>query len=442
MPRFLLESASLAQRAGNAKPSLRPRRIAWLAALACLLTGCGASELTARQPGDHPPRRTVLLVSIDGFRADDLDLGLTPTLSGLAAGGARAVAMRPAFPSITFPNHTTLVTGLDPDHHGVVSNRMQDPDDPSHVFTIGDAHAVHEPFWWQEETPIWVTAARQGVRSATEFWPGSTTPNHGVLPAASSEYDGNTAYATRVDAVLHWLDAPDDGTRPGLLTLYFEGVDSAGHEDGPHSAAVERAIRRVDAALARLEAGLRARGLFDRVDIVVVSDHGMEAVPAGQVIRLDRLLPSSSADILTDGPIADIRPREGHEAKVAQILLAPHPHMQCWRRQNIPRRLDFGSNPRVLPFFCLADPGWVVAERPSRLETQDGGAHGYDIADPEMAALFVAHGPDFRGGTVLAEFPNVDVYPLLCRLLGIRPEPNQGDAGVFTPALVGPLAGR
>ena len=433
MPGSLLAPGTLAHRRRDAKPHRR-QRAGLLATLALLLAGCASNELAARGPGDHPPRRTVLLVSIDGFRADYLDRGLTPTLSALA-GGARAVAMRPAFPSITFPNHTTLVTGLDPDHHGVISNRMEDPADPSHRFEIDDARAVHEPFWWQEATPIWVTAARQGVRSAIEFWPGSTTPNHGILPAASSEYDGHAAYATRVDTVLHWLDAPDDGTRPGLLALYFEGVDSAGHRDGPDSSGVNDAIRRVDAALGRLVEGLRARGLLDRIDIVVVSDHGMEAVPRGQVIRLDQMLGSSSADILTDGPIADIRPREGREAKVARILLAPHAHMQCWRRQDIPKRLDFGSNPRVLPFFCLAGSGWVIAERPSQLEDSDGGAHGYDIADPEMAALFLAHGPDFRPASVLPEFPNVDVYALLAALLGIRPEPSQGETRVFDPAL-------
>lgn len=393
-----------------------------LAGLA-LLAGCA----TVPPPQSTPKPATVLLVSLDGFRANYLDRGLSPTLSMLADEGVRARAMQPSFPSLTFPNHYTLVTGRYPDDHGIVDNSMADP--TLGRFSLGNRKAVGDARWWNEAEPIWVTAQKQGLHTATMFWPGSEAAIHGIRPDHWLLYDGDMPYDVRVDKVLSWLDLPA-AQRPQLLTLYFEAVDTAGHYYGPDSPQTNEAIGQVDTALARLVAGLKQRGLYDRIDLIVVADHGMALTPPDQRIFLDELIVPGHATVVSTGAISGIIPAPGHEAEVATALLRPHPHMQCWKKSDIPAHLHYGHNARVPPLFCLAQTGWLITSN-TRTMLHHGkpiwGEHGFDNDDPAMRALFLARGPDFRRHVVVPEFPNVDVYPLMTHLLHIVPERNDGD---------------
>lgn len=394
-------------------------------ALLATVAGCASPPpaRTAKVAGGAP----LLLVSIDGFRADYLGRGISPTLAMLAQQGVRARGMQPSFPSLTFPNHYTLVTGDYPDRHGIVDNSMRDPS--LGRFTLGDRGAVGDGRWWDGAEPIWVTAQRQGIRAATMFWPGSEASIRGVRPDHWLPYDGAMSYDARVDQVLQWLDLPP-AQRPGFITLYFEAVDTAGHEYGPDAAQTNEAIARVDAALARLVAGLRRRGLFDHVNLIVLADHGMASTPPGQRIFLDDLVAPGDADLVASGAVAGIAPVPGHEAEVAAALLKPQAHMHCWRKARIPARLHYGSNPRIPPLVCLADVGWLITHnRGTALHHGRPlyGEHGFDNVDPRMQALFVAHGPGFRRHAVVPSFPNIDVYPLMAHLLGIRPQPDDGD---------------
>jgi len=411
----------------------------------CVALAALAGTVTVRaQPTPVPVARSaqapsyrtpLLLISIDGFRADYLQRGFSPTLSRLADHGVRATAMEPSFPSLTFPNHYTLVTGRYPDDHGIVDNSMYDPVLGS--FTLGNRKAVRDARWWNEAEPIWVTAQKQGLHAATMFWPGSEAAIHGVRPDHWRPYDGDVSYDTRVDTVLKWLDLPA-AERPQLLTLYFEGVDTAGHYYGPDAAQTDKAIAQVDAALARLVAGLKQRGLFKHIDIIVVSDHGMASTPPDQRILLDHLIVPGHARIVSTGAISGIIPAPGHEAEVEAALLGPHKHMTCWKKSQIPARLHYGHNPRVPPVFCAAQVGWlIVSSEKSLLHHGKAiyGEHGFDNAAPQMRALFVAHGPDFRRHLVVPEFPNVDVYPLMTHLLHITPEPNDGHYGAVKDML-------
>ncbi|HEX7113384.1 MAG TPA: ectonucleotide pyrophosphatase/phosphodiesterase [Mizugakiibacter sp.] len=410
------------------------RILAWLLAFALpALVGC--SEAPPRD--DAAARAPLILISIDGFRADYLQRGLTPTLAALAADGVHAEAMQPSFPSITFPNHYTLVTGLYPDHHGIVHNTMQDP--ALGRFALGNRAAVGDGRWWAEGEPIWVTAEKQGLHTATMFWPGSEAAIHGVRPDHWHPYDGDVAPRARVDQVLTWLDLPAK-QRPAFITLYFEAVDGAGHWHGPDSPELSAALRDTDAALARLVDGLRRRGLYDRVNLVIVSDHGMTATSPAQTIYLDDLIDLSDVDVVTYDVPAELNPKPEHAAAVARALLAPHPHLRCYARDALPARLHYGSNPRVAAIVCIPDDGWLVSTHARQAKRKRAllGEHGYDNDDPAMRALFVAHGPDFRRGVVLPEFPNVDVYPLLAHLLGIRPQPNDGDLTPLRGALAMP----
>ncbi len=400
------------------------RPIRFLVALLALVVVSCATQTPRQAQNVYSP---LILISIDGYRADYIQRGLSPNLAALASDGVRAQAMRSAFPTLTFPNHYTIVTGLYPDHHGIVNNRFVDPVS-GRKFVYNDRKTTGDPTWWGGE-PIWVSVEKQGKHASTLFWPGSDVDIAGVRPEHWLPFNGKMPPDARVDLALAWLDLPA-GQRPDFLTLYFEQVDHAGHEAGPDSADVDHALREIDAALGRLIAGLKQRGIFDTANIVVVSDHGMTATSEDRIVVLDKIVNMQDVDLVNAGILAGLAPKPGHEAEVNHALLTPHEHMRCWKKSDVPVRLHYGTNARIPPLLCLADDGWIIdtqeyLDRPNHHTSH--GEHGYDNADPKMGALFVAHGPAFKSGLVVPEFDNVDVYPLLTRILGIKPEPNDGN---------------
>ena len=401
--------------------------------LLVLATGC-AQQPVARAPAAASERPMVILVSIDGFRPDFLKRQRTPTLKALADEGVRAEAMKPAFPSLTFPNHYTLVTGLYPDHHGIINNRFKDPASGD-AFIYKDRYTTADPNWWGGE-PIWVTAQKQGLRTATMFWPGSDVAIAGVRPDHWLYFDGAMSPNERVDHLLRWIDLPP-ARRPQFLTLYFNDVDHAGHGFGPDSKQVNEALGSVDAAIARLVAGLRERGLYEHTDLVIVSDHGSAATKPELRTYLDDIVPLDEVKVDNYGVVSTITPKPGKEAAVEAALLKPHPHMSCWRKGELPARFHYGSNPRLPPIVCVAAVGGMIGnhdyDKPGRRPTL--GEHGYDNDAPQMQALFIASGPDFRRKLVVPEFDNVDVYPLLAHLLRIEPRPNDGNFATVAPML-------
>ena len=380
-------------------------------------------------------RAPVILVSIDGFRADYALRGLTPTLASLAAEGAWAPdGMAPSVPVNTFPNHYTLITGLRPDHHGLTDNTMYDAARPGVKFSMGARDQVQDAFWWDGGEPVWVTAEEKGLRAFTMYWPGSEAAIHGVRPSQWLAYDEKDPAFARVDRVLAWLDLPAD-QRPNFMTLYFEEVDTQGHWTSPNGARLNEALGNVDAALARLVAGLRARGLYDRVNLVVVADHGMAETSPDRVVFLDDLVPIAEVTPVTLGTVSGLIARTpGAEA----ALVGKHPHVECWRKGELPARFHYGTHDRIPPIICLPETGWLFTSREwyaRRPLIGSAGSHGYDPDDPAMRALFVAHGPAFGPGVRLPVFDNVSVYPLLMQLLGLAPQPNDGDPAATAPAL-------
>lgn len=369
----------------------------------------------AQEGSERKP--VTILISIDGFRADYLDRGITPNLSRLAAEGARG-KLRPSFPTKTFPNHYAIVTGKRPDRNGIVGNNMIDPRRPDVRFSLGDPKQSLDPFWWDEAEPAWVTAGKAGVRSATMFWPGSEVAIHDSRPPDWLRYDADISYAQRVNTILDWMRRPAD-IRPAFVTLYFEAVDDAGHRFGPDSAEVNAAISEVDRRIGDLAAGLAAIGQPARV--LVVADHGMRAIDESRVIQLADLIDLPSIIAVETGPYAAIEPAAGTDNRVYDALLEPHDHMTCNRREELPKRLHYGQNPRIAAIICIAEPGWsIIAGTPTW--PVKGGAHGYDNQDPEMLALFVASGTGLKGDIGIVD--NVEVYPLLMRLIGVAPLPS------------------
>lgn len=388
------------------------RRI--LILLACLL-------LPASVAAQETPSPVTVLIGIDGFRPDYVDREITPRLSALAAKGASG-PMRPSFPTKTFPNHYAIVTGKVPDHNGIVGNAMIDPRRPGQMFSMGNARQALDPFWWDEAEPVWVTAERAGIRTATMFWPGSEVPIRGQRPRDWLRFDQNVGNIQRVNTLLDWLRRPA-AIRPAFATLYFDTVDTQGHRFGPDSDEVNAAIAEVDARIGDLVDGIAALGV--PVNLVIVADHGMRQVDEARVIQLDALIDRESYIAVEAGPYAAIEPVAGTDERVAAALLVPHDHMTCTRKEDLPARLNYGTNPRVAAIICIAEPGWTILSGAPAYPVS-GGAHGYDNADPEMLALFIAHGPAFAEGARMMVFDNVAVAALLRAVLGL-PEDAEAD---------------
>jgi predicted AlkP superfamily pyrophosphatase or phosphodiesterase len=395
-------------------------RLLAAAALALLPCGAAAAHTPARKP-------VTILVSIDGFRPDYRARGVTPNLDALAADGISA-AMRPSFPSKTFPNHTTLVTGLVPDRNGIVANRMLDARRPGETFTM----ATEDPFWWADAEPVWIAAEKAGIRTAPLFWPGANIEHDGRRPSDWQQFSGKVSNRQRVDSVIDWLRRPAK-TRPAFVTVYFDAVDTVGHVFGPDSAEVTKAVADVDTAIGQLRAGLQ--GLHQRANLVIVADHGMAAISDARTVRLDSFANPADYSVVEDGPFAALNPVAGHEATLAAALAKAPAHVQCWAKGEIPARLHYGHHPRVSAYLCLAETGWEILAKPP-LHPITGGTHGYDNASPEMAALFIASGPAIKRLGTIPSFDNVDIEPLLRDLIGLPQGPDRdGNDAPFKAAL-------
>ncbi len=236
-----------------------------------LLTANSFNLAQAKAIKDLKP--TVILISVDGFRYDYFEKYKPENLNNLARKGVRARWMIPAYPSLTFPNHYTVATGLYPENHGIVGNTIYDPEFDA-IFALSKREEVQNGRWWGGE-PIWVTAEKQGQRAAAFFFPGTEAEIAGKRPTFWKEFDDKFPNPERVDQILKWLDLPA-AERPTFYTLYFSDVDHAGHDFSPDSPEVGKAINNVDDALGRLIDGLKARRIFGKnVNLIIVSDHGM-----------------------------------------------------------------------------------------------------------------------------------------------------------------------
>lgn len=370
-------------------------------------------------------RQTVVLISLDGFGASYLDRPGASHLRALSGRGVRAERMVPAFPSKTFPSHYTLVTGLYPEHHGIVGNSMQDP--VLGRFTIGAYPAMSDARWWGGE-PIWVTSERQGVRTAIYFWPGSEAPVGGVRPTWWTKYDITVSRADRVKGILAWLALPADSA-PRLVATYFSDVDDAGHSFGPLAPQVDSAIARVDSAVGAIVDGISRLPASARVNVIVASDHGMTAISPDRAIYLDDFVSLDSLDVVDWTPVAMIAPKPGRAEYVYSKLKGAHSHLAVYRKADVPARFRFNDSPRITPVVGIADEGWSItthARAAQGLRYLTGGSHGYDNLLPSMGALFVAAGPAFREGVRVPPFESVHIYSLLADILAVKPARTDG----------------
>jgi predicted AlkP superfamily pyrophosphatase or phosphodiesterase len=403
---------------------MRLRPLLLLVGLGLCGTGCSSSQ--SNPPAATAPRTApiVVLVSIDGFRWDFIDRPGAAGLREIARLGVQARYMEPVFPTKTFPNHYSLVTGLWAEHHGIISNTMEDS--ALGRFTISDTVAVRDARWWGGE-PMWVTVEHQGRRSASYFWPGSEAPIAGVRPHWFMRYDSEVPHDVRVRQVLEWLRLPADSV-PSFITLYFSVVDGAAHRFGPDAPQTDSAITRVDSAVTALWRGIQQSPMRDRINLIVVSDHGMAATSRDRVIIVDDYLDAGSYHAVDFNPIAMLVPKSGLEDQVYQRLRWA-PHLAVYRKADLPARWHFRDHPRVTPIVAVAEEGWSISTRDNFDRNKGfgmGGNHGYDNRLASMRASFLATGPAFANGKVVDHVRTVDIYALMAHVLGLRPAPNDG----------------
>lgn len=396
--------------------------------LACtLLVSCSTPPQPAANAGP------LILISIDAFRWDYLQHVEAPTLKALAIGGVHVNRLEPSFPSKTFPNHYTIVTGLYPEHHGIIANWFYDPADDA-KFDM----AKTESRWWSGGEPVWITAEKQGVRTGCFFWPGAESEHQGLRPSLVKPFDKKLKAADRVDGLLAWLALPP-AQRPKFFTLYFDIVDDMSHKFGPFSPEAVAAVKEADDAVARLLTGLERLGLRESANLVIVSDHGMSEISPEQTVFFEDLLDVSKVRIEATGPYGGVRPKPGVDvpALVAGIRAKAPPQIKVYLREEMPERLHYNEGDRIPPVLLIADDHWSIEERArySGWTAKSKGNHGWDPATPNMGALFVASGPAFKHGLEIPKVENIHIYNLLCAVLGIKPAPNDGDRRLVKAAL-------
>ncbi|MGD8426224.1 MAG: ectonucleotide pyrophosphatase/phosphodiesterase [Balneolaceae bacterium] len=387
-----------------------------------LCNGITACNSKSRKESHHK----LLLISFDGFRHDYFDKVATPNFDSFAATGVKAEGLIPVFPSKTFPNHYSIVTGLYPEHTGLVGNTMYDPQ-WDQWYHISDRSAVQNGKWYGGE-PIWNTLEKQGIRTAPFFWVGSEAAIEDIHPTFWKKYDESMPFRARIDTVVKWMSKPE-GEGVDFATLYFSEPDHMGHLYGPQSDSVKAAVKVADGLIGYLKEKLQKANLWDGTNIIIVSDHGMTELSGDKLIVLDHIINSEDVKWVIRGPLTMIQPKKGKKEKVYQSLKSHEDHYRLYKRENIPTRYHLKENRRVADIIVVADLGYTILNEKYTgkfLKSLPAGTHGYDNNEMDMHGIFLAHGPDFKNGITVDPFQNIHIYDLLNDLMHTKPAPNDG----------------
>jgi predicted AlkP superfamily pyrophosphatase or phosphodiesterase len=364
----------------------------------------------------------VVILSMDGFRWDYPDSFPTPNLNYIARNGVKAKSMIPSFPSVTFPNHYTLATGLYPNNHGIVHNDFYDSA-LNYTYKISDRKAVENGKFYGGE-PIWITAMKNGLKAASFYWVGSEADIQGQHPNYWEKYDKNITYEQRIDTVIYWLTLPE-AKRPRLIMFYFDEPDHTSHEFGPISAQTRAKVMYCDSMVGLFLKKLKKLPVASKVNFMVVSDHGMGSISdSKKVAVMDYIKESWVARMNGGNPVFSIEPAAGCYDSI-MLALKNIKHIRFWDKKDVPVNLHFGSNSRINRIVVLADSSYSVVKTPATKIS--GGTHGYSPENTDMHAIFYALGPVFKKNMVVPSFENVNIYPLMAYILGITPAKSDGN---------------
>ncbi len=387
--------------------------------LAVLFASC------VTKPSNQNPQ--LLLISFDGFRADYLSKTDTPNFDRLIEDGVTAEGLIPIFPTKTFPNHYAIVTGLYPENNGLVGNNMYDPEMDAR-YTMSDRSAVENPDWYLGE-PIWNTVEKAGKKAGSMFWVGSEAPIQNMRPTHWKTYDGRMPDEDRIDTVLTWMTRDKDPVDFG--TVYFSFVDSRGHRYGPDSDEVVKAIQKADSLVGYLIDELTKLDPESKINIMIVSDHGMSEVSTGRKIVLDEYIDPGDINIISYSPALMFNAVNDNEEELYNALKSSENHYKVYRKSDIPDRYHLKNSHRVPEFLMVAEDGYTINtleyfERRGQ-DYPNGGAHGFDNNNKKMDGLFIAHGPAFNNGIKMERFENIHLYGVMAKILKIKPAPNDGN---------------
>ena len=366
------------------------------------------------------PNLTVI-VSLDAFRWDLPQIHQAPWLDSIGRAGVQAV-MRPSFPSSTFPNHYTIATGLRPDHHGIVNSSFWD-NDHQVMYAMGDLATRSNPEYYGGE-PIWSTAERQDVTTASVYWVGSDTPIGGSLPTYYKDWydEPRLDYSERVQEAIRLASLPEE-ERPSLILVYIDEPDMVAHEFGPISIETGIMVNYLDSLMGVLYTGLHALPYGDKINLIVTADHGMTDICDERFVQIDQVLDTTLCERIVSTNPTTIFSKPGCRDSILSQLSKVE-HIRAWKSEEVPEHLHYGSSSRLGDIVVCPDLGWQFAFTPRGIL----GAHGYDTEEADMHVIFRAEGPDFKHGYVKADkFDNVDIYPLLANLLHVRPVDTDGN---------------
>jgi arylsulfatase A-like enzyme len=399
--------------------------------------GAGSGGVNAAEQLDKP---YLLLVSIDGFRWDFADLQDTPAIDRIAENGLKAQALQPAFPTLTFPSHFTIATGVRPASHGIVANEFPN-EDGSRWYQYKDRSSVQDGQWYLAE-PVWVTAEKQGMVTAAYFFVGTEADVAGVRPTHWRPFDASISGEERVTQVLGWLSEPPE-TRPHLITLYFEEVDNHTHWSGPGSAESLQAIRHVDAQIQLLLDGIEDLAHGNEVYVLLVSDHGQASYnPEEPTLVLDRIIDLEGTRSVEGGPYVFIHFEEADVNRAERMRDVINEHWTCGRAMlptQTPPAWKMGSSARYPDLIVLADPGCSVLSTADKQIKISTGDHGWSPEMPEMRGIFYAMGPRIPRGIKIGVVDTTDIYPFMLSILGLpAPHAMEGDPDKL-PSLLLPV---
>ena len=358
-----------------------------------------------------------LIISFDGFRYDYLKNVDTPNFDKFKKSGVSS-SLVPIFPSLTFPNHYSIATGCYADEHKILGNTFYS-ESLNKKYSMGDSESVQNGEFYGME-PIWVTAEKNNLISATYYWIGSEAKIGDYRPSIYKEYDGSVSFKSRVDSVVSWYSASID-KRPNLTMLYFSEPDYTGHSYGPNSKEINLSIIEMDNLLGYIISQLKELEIYEKLDIIIVSDHGMTDVSEDRLILLDKHINLKDFEMILSPAIAHLKLKD--DSKVDQLYIYKDIYnANAYHRENFPKNYHFLNNDSP-DYIIVADLGWTIttSSKIKQKKNFPGGMHGYDSKYTSMHGVFFASGPSFKQNIVVDSFENINIYPIICRTLEITP---------------------
>lgn len=359
-----------------------------------------------------------ILISFDGFRWDYSNRGITPNLDTLKMRGVTALSLRPSYPSITFPNHYSIISGTYPEHHGILLNEFTAPG--GETYYLKDTVSTRDKKWYKQEA-FWTTARKHGIITASYYWPGSEVKDSALHPDYYFPYHHTEPHKNKTNQVIKWLSEPLK-ERPEFICLYFHDTDTYGHMYGPDSPELNKTVMQLDSVIGTLTSGLKKIGMMDSVNIILVSDHGMAEVYPDKTVNIEQYIEGEKYRLDSDGPLMFVYAEGANIQAVYEKLKKNENHYKVYTKDNMPPHFHFTADENIPQVLVVAEPHWILVNNSSpknMIEKYGKGKHGYEKDWLDMHGTFIAAGPSFKENYKTGTVWNVDIYPLLCKIFNI-----------------------